>query len=232
MRSPRASARTRAGQPRACRSSPSCRSARCGCIAIVRQRTAGAGARRPEHAAGVSYHTWFRVGSRHEKKGKTGLAHLFEHLMFNETRKLAAGEFDRTDRGGGRRDQRRDLDRLDALSRRACPATELGHDRRARGRAHAEPGAARAAGALAKKKSWPTSGAIASTTTSKARSTSCMYATGVHAPPVPPPDDRLDEGHRGLHHRRLPRASIARTTRRTTRPWSWSATSTKPSCSR
>lgn len=50
----------------------------------------------------VSYHTWFRVGSRHEKKGKTGLAHLFEHLMFNETKGLAAGEFDRLlERAGG-----------------------------------------------------------------------------------------------------------------------------------
>ena len=43
----------------------------------------------------VSYHTWFRVGSRHEKPGKTGLAHLFEHLMFNETENLGAGTFDR-----------------------------------------------------------------------------------------------------------------------------------------
>ena len=43
----------------------------------------------------VSYFTWFRVGSRHEKPGKTGLAHLFEHLMFNETQGLKAGEFDR-----------------------------------------------------------------------------------------------------------------------------------------
>ncbi|HKQ69621.1 MAG TPA: pitrilysin family protein [Polyangiaceae bacterium] len=43
----------------------------------------------------VSYHTWFAVGSRHEKTGKTGLAHLFEHLMFNETEKHPAGSFDR-----------------------------------------------------------------------------------------------------------------------------------------
>ncbi len=43
----------------------------------------------------MSYFTWFRVGSRHEKPGKTGLAHLFEHLMFNETEGLKAGEFDR-----------------------------------------------------------------------------------------------------------------------------------------
>ena len=43
----------------------------------------------------LSYFTWFNVGSRHEKPGKTGLAHLFEHLMFNETEGLKAGEFDR-----------------------------------------------------------------------------------------------------------------------------------------
>jgi zinc protease len=43
----------------------------------------------------ASYHTWFNVGSRHERPGKTGLAHLFEHLMFNETENLRAGMFDR-----------------------------------------------------------------------------------------------------------------------------------------
>jgi zinc protease len=43
----------------------------------------------------VAYHTWFRVGSRHEHPGKTGLAHLFEHLMFGETENLKAGVFDR-----------------------------------------------------------------------------------------------------------------------------------------
>jgi len=49
-----------------------------------------------DHSAPViSYNTWFRVGSRHEKKGKTGLAHLFEHLMFNETKALPAGRFDK-----------------------------------------------------------------------------------------------------------------------------------------
>lgn len=43
----------------------------------------------------VSIHTWFRVGSRHEREGKTGLAHLFEHLMFNEIEGRGAGFFDR-----------------------------------------------------------------------------------------------------------------------------------------
>ncbi|MBI5500374.1 MAG: insulinase family protein [Deltaproteobacteria bacterium] len=40
-------------------------------------------------------HHWFKVGSRNEHEGKTGLAHLFEHLMFGETENLRRGEFDR-----------------------------------------------------------------------------------------------------------------------------------------
>ena len=49
-----------------------------------------------DHSAPVvAYHTWYRVGSRHEHEGKTGLAHLFEHLMFNEIEGRQAGEFDR-----------------------------------------------------------------------------------------------------------------------------------------
>ena len=36
----------------------------------------------PDHNAPLmSYQTWVNVGSRHEPKGCTGLAHLFEHLM-------------------------------------------------------------------------------------------------------------------------------------------------------
>ncbi len=50
----------------------------------------------PDRAAPVvAYQTWLRVGSRHERPGRTGIAHLFEHLMFNQTEALAAGEFDR-----------------------------------------------------------------------------------------------------------------------------------------
>ncbi len=56
-----------------------------------------------DHAAPlVAYHTWFRVGSRHEEPGKTGLAHFFEHMMFNETSSFPQGEFDRLiDAAGG-----------------------------------------------------------------------------------------------------------------------------------
>ena len=49
-----------------------------------------------DHAAPViCLQTWFGVGSRHEKEGKTGIAHLFEHLMFGETEDVAHGAFDR-----------------------------------------------------------------------------------------------------------------------------------------
>ena len=44
----------------------------------------------PKVAVNILYH----VGSARETKGKTGFAHLFEHLMFNETQFTAQGEFD------------------------------------------------------------------------------------------------------------------------------------------
>lgn len=43
----------------------------------------------------VALQTWVRVGSRCEKPGKTGICHLFEHLMFGETEEQAHGAFDR-----------------------------------------------------------------------------------------------------------------------------------------
>jgi len=48
-----------------------------------------------------AYQTWYRVGSRNEVSSKTGLAHLFEHMMFKETTKLKEGEFDRLLEGAG-----------------------------------------------------------------------------------------------------------------------------------
>ncbi len=43
----------------------------------------------------VCVQTWFGVGSRHEKLKKTGISHLFEHLMFGATETHAMGAFDR-----------------------------------------------------------------------------------------------------------------------------------------
>ncbi len=43
----------------------------------------------------VALYNWVRVGSRNEVPGITGLAHFFEHMMFNGTSRRAPGEFDR-----------------------------------------------------------------------------------------------------------------------------------------
>ena len=43
----------------------------------------------------------FRVGSKDEKPGRTGFAHLFEHLMFMGTRNVPNGKFDAILEGAG-----------------------------------------------------------------------------------------------------------------------------------
>ena len=57
-----------------------------------------------DHAVPVfTYQTWFRVGSRNEREGITGIAHLFEHLLFKESENLGDGVFDRLlELNGGR----------------------------------------------------------------------------------------------------------------------------------
>jgi zinc protease len=51
-----------------------------------------------------SYQTWFNVGSRDEEPGKSGLAHLFEHMMFKGTKSRPQGVFDRAMESAGARD--------------------------------------------------------------------------------------------------------------------------------
>jgi len=40
----------------------------------------------------VTVNLWVNVGSRHESPGRTGFAHLFEHLMFQGSRNVGSGE--------------------------------------------------------------------------------------------------------------------------------------------
>jgi predicted Zn-dependent peptidase len=40
----------------------------------------------------VAVDVWYDVGSRHEQPGRTGLAHLFEHLMFQGSRNVGPAE--------------------------------------------------------------------------------------------------------------------------------------------
>jgi zinc protease len=51
----------------------------------------------------VSFQTWYRVGSRNEQRGVTGLAHLLEHMMFKGTQKHGPRQFARlVEENGGR----------------------------------------------------------------------------------------------------------------------------------
>ncbi len=43
----------------------------------------------------IALYTFFRVGSRNERPGLTGVSHFIEHMMFNGTPKVGPGEFDR-----------------------------------------------------------------------------------------------------------------------------------------
>lgn len=50
----------------------------------------------------VVFQLWYRVGSRNEVLGKTGLSHLMEHMMFKGTEKVAPEEYSRIiQRNGG-----------------------------------------------------------------------------------------------------------------------------------
>jgi zinc protease len=49
----------------------------------------------------VSVNVWYRVGSGREKPGRTGFAHLFEHLMFEGSGHVKEGEFDILLEGAG-----------------------------------------------------------------------------------------------------------------------------------
>jgi zinc protease len=58
----------------------------------------------PDHdIPNVALYVWYRVGSRNEYPGITGISHYFEHMMFNGTATRPPGEFDRImEANGGR----------------------------------------------------------------------------------------------------------------------------------
>jgi zinc protease len=49
----------------------------------------------------ISSYVFYRVGSSEEERGATGLAHLFEHMMFNGSKKFGRGMFDDVIEGSG-----------------------------------------------------------------------------------------------------------------------------------
>jgi zinc protease len=49
----------------------------------------------------VAVNVWYHVGSANEKPGRTGFAHLFEHLMFEGSKNVKEGVFDTLLEGAG-----------------------------------------------------------------------------------------------------------------------------------
>ena len=52
----------------------------------------------------LTFHVWYRVGSRNEQPGRTGLAHFMEHMMFKGTPQMGAQAFSQVIRRNGGRD--------------------------------------------------------------------------------------------------------------------------------
>src|SRR4051812_17159334 len=46
-------------------------------------------------SSNVSVQVWYNVGSRDDPRGRSGFAHLFEHMMFKASRNLVPEQFDR-----------------------------------------------------------------------------------------------------------------------------------------
>src|SRR5207245_9005692 len=50
----------------------------------------------------VALYIFYRIGSRNERPGTTGISHFFEHMMFNGAKKYGLGELDKVMEANGR----------------------------------------------------------------------------------------------------------------------------------
>src|SRR4051812_35238901 len=72
----------------------------------------------------ATVNTWYRVGGKDEPAGRSGFAHLFEHLMFMGTERVPNGQFDAImEAGGGANNASTAQDRTNYFS--AGPASLL-----------------------------------------------------------------------------------------------------------
>jgi len=49
----------------------------------------------------VALYIFYRIGSRNERPGTTGLSHFFEHMMFNGAKKYGPGDLDKVMEANG-----------------------------------------------------------------------------------------------------------------------------------
>ena len=65
----------------------------------------------------ATINTWYRVGAKNEPKGRSGFAHLFEHLMFMGTKRVPGSDFDvLMENSGGANNASTSLDRTNYFS--------------------------------------------------------------------------------------------------------------------
>ncbi len=65
----------------------------------------------------VTINLWYRVGAKEEPPGRSGFAHLFEHLMFMGTERVPGNDFDNImESGGGANNASTSLDRTNYFS--------------------------------------------------------------------------------------------------------------------
>ena len=56
----------------------------------------------PDHSIpNIALYTFYKVGSRNERPGTTGISHFFEHMMFNGAKKYGPGELDKVMEANG-----------------------------------------------------------------------------------------------------------------------------------
>ena len=81
----------------------------------------------PDHTVpNITVNIWVGVGSRHESPGRTGFAHLFEHLMFQGSRDVRSGEhFEALMAQGGRLNATTWFDRTNFFETVPTGAVEL-----------------------------------------------------------------------------------------------------------
>ena len=74
----------------------------------------------------VSVNVWYHVGSANERPGRTGFAHLFEHLMFEGSKNVEEGQFDiLLEAAGATNNGSTDLDRTNYFIDLPANALEL-----------------------------------------------------------------------------------------------------------
>ena len=74
----------------------------------------------------VSVNMWYHVGSANERPGRTGFAHLFEHLMFEGSKNVDEGQFDiLLEAAGASNNGSTDLDRTNYFIDLPANALEL-----------------------------------------------------------------------------------------------------------